>query len=190
MFGKIVACAGSDFEIKEWDKAKPTAEYFQELRRVSMNQIIWGGNYFTSALAESKGWIYWKKNTNGLFADGELAWTSFDTPLKEFQFTWNGLLQEDMKHKEKRQHPTQKPVALYKWLLTNYAKQGQTILDTHLGSQSSRIAAWDLEFSFTGFELDLDYFTAGNERFARHIAQPKLFEPIPIIETQESLFTA
>jgi site-specific DNA-methyltransferase (adenine-specific) len=81
-----------------------------------------------------------------------------------------------MKNKEPRIHPTQKPVALYKWLLTNYAKQGDCILDTHLGSQSSRIAAWDLGFDFVGYETDVDYFNSGNERFARHIAQPKLFE--------------
>ncbi len=85
-------------------------------------------------------------------------------------------------------HPTQKPVALYKWLLTNYAKAGQTILDTHLGSGSSRIAAYDLGFDFTGYELDKDYFDAQEERFARHIAQPKLFAPVPVIETQEALF--
>ncbi len=188
IFGKTVKCIGSSFTVKKWDKETPSAEYFSELLRVSKNQIIWGGNYFASKLPNSKGWIYWKKNTNGLFADGELAWTSFDIPLKEFNFTWNGLLQEDMKNKEKRIHPTQKPVALYKWLITNYAKQDDRILDTHLGSGSSRIAAYDLGFDFVGYELDKDYFDAGNKRFANHIQQPKLFDASQIEMKQTVLF--
>jgi site-specific DNA-methyltransferase (adenine-specific) len=191
MFGKIVKCKGSNFAIKKWDAVKPTESYFTELIRVSKNQIIWGGNYFTSCLFESKGWVYWKKNTNGKFADGELAWTSFNTPLKEFNFTWNGLLQEDMANKEVRIHPTQKPVALYAWLLQNYAKPGDRILDTHLGSGSSRIAAHILGFDFTGYELDKDYFEAQEKRFAIHTAQASLFTP-EVIQTvsQVSLFGA
>jgi site-specific DNA-methyltransferase (adenine-specific) len=188
IFGRTVKCSGSNFTIKQWDKEKPSIECLDEMRRVSKNQIIFGGNYFAADLPNSKGWVYWRKNTNGLFADGELAWTSFDTPLKEFNFTWNGLLQQDMKNKERRIHPTQKPAALYRWLLQNYAKPSDSILDPFVGSGSSRIAAHDLGFDFVGYELDADYYAAQEERFKRHIQQPKLFEPVKIAEKQESLF--
>lgn len=161
------------------DVAAPAVEYFSELRRVSKNQIIWGANHFIERISKNAScWIVWdKENGASDFADCELAWTSFPTAVRRFRHKWHGLLQEDMKNKERRIHPTQKPVALYKWLLTNYAKQGDKILDTHLGSQSSRIAAWDLGFDFYGCELDEDYFREGNERFERHRAQPKLFTP-------------
>lgn len=155
----------------EWN-IKPTRIYFKELFRVSKNQIIWGGNYFTRFLPESRGWIFWDKkygNTNN-FSAGELAWTSFDKILKMFIYA-----QRSMPNKPKFLHPTQKPVALYKWLLTNYAKQGDTILDSHMGSGSSRIAAYDLGFDFVGMELDKDYYEAQERRFANHIAQPNLF---------------
>lgn len=169
------------FEDKGWDSAIPSIEYFAEIRRVSRNQIIWGGNYFTEHLPASRGWCVWDKGQEGLsMSDGELAWTSFDVPLRRKTLN-RGIL-----NIEGTIHPTQKPVALYKWLLTNYAKQGDTILDTHLGSGSSRIAAHDLGFDFTGYELDKDYFTAQEERFKRHIAQPNMFAPEPIIETQEA----
>jgi len=165
---------------KNWDSEPPTYEYFEQLFRVSWYQIIWGANHFIDKIAKpSAGWIYWDKLMGGDFADGELAWSSFDKPLKKFTYCnkRGGAI-----------HPTQKPVALYKWLLTNYAKPGDTILDTHLGSGSSRIAAYDLGFDFTGYELDKDYFEAQEKRFADHIAQPKLFEPTPAIVTQEAMF--
>lgn len=176
------------FEAKEWDNAKPSAEYFAELRRVTKNQIIWGGNHFD--LGPSSAYIVWdKENGTNAYADCELAWSSFPTAVRRFTFRWAGMLQGDMSNKESRIHPTQKPVALYKWLLTNYAKPGDKILDTHLGSQSSRIAAWDLGFEFVGFELDVDYYKAGCERFERHKSQAKLFDPIPqSAPTQEVMF--
>jgi len=164
----------------------PSVDYFLELRRVSRNQIIWGANHFIERFAtNSSCWIVWDKD-NGFsdFADCELAWASFSSAVRRLRFKWAGMLQEDMANKEIRIHPTQKPVALYKWLLTNYAKPGQTILDTHLGSGSSRIAAYDLGFDFTGYELDKDYFDTQEERFANHIAQAKLFDA-PVIETVE-----
>ncbi len=171
------------FEDKGWDSAIPSADYFTELRRVSLNQIVWGGNYMTEHLPPSRGWIVWDKGQEGLsMSDGELAWSSFDVPLRRKVLNRVALLMEGTIH------PTQKPVALYKWLLTNYAKPGDTILDTHLGSQSSRIAAWDLGFDFTGFELDEDYFKAVCERFADHIAQPKLFTPEAVTVEQSDLF--
>ena len=153
----------------------PDDLYFIELFRVSKNQIIWGANHF-GHLAPASCWVVWDKLTgdNG-YADCELAWTSFDTAVRKFTFRWQGMLQGNMSEKEERMHPTQKPVSLYKWLLKNYAKEGDKILDTHLGSGSSRIAAYDMGFDFTGYELDKDYFEAAEKRFNQHKAQLKLF---------------
>ena len=156
---------------------KTDKNYFIELFRVSINQIVFGGNYFV--LPISRGWVVWDKD-NGVdnyFSDCELAWTSFNKILKKFRFKWQGMLQEHMKNKEFRIHPTQKPVALYKWLLKNYAKEGDTILDTHLGSGSSRIACHDMGFDFTGYEIDADYFNAQEKRFNNHVLQQSLFKP-------------
>lgn len=158
---------------KNWDNKTPLLEYFIELFRVSKNQIIWGGNYFTDKLPISRGWIYWDKQLNKdvSFADGELAWTSFDKVLKTAKVQYSGFLGAD----NERIHPTQKPVALYKWLLDKYAKQGDKIFDSHVGSGSSRIACYDYGFDFIGCEIDKDYFDAQELRFNNHIAQQKLF---------------
>jgi len=164
----VAAAKKAQYKATNWDSEIPSKEYFDELFRVSKNQIIWGGNYFSAYLTATKGWVFWYKRTNGEFADGELAWTSFEKPLRVFDFLWNGMLQGDMKNKEERLHPTQKPVALYKWLLENYAKAGDKIFDSHLGSQSSRIAAYDLGFDFYGCELDDDYYRDGCARFEAH----------------------
>ena len=159
------------------DKEQPSYEYFIELKRVSQNQIIWGGNHFIENIPRSNSscWIVWDKvNGNTDFADCELAYTSFKTAVRKFKFNWNGMWQQDMKNKEKRIHPTQKPVALYRWLLQNYAKPNDKILDTHLGSGSSRIAA-DMEgFDFYACELDKDYFDASCKRFNEYKQQLKL----------------
>jgi site-specific DNA-methyltransferase (adenine-specific) len=113
----------------------PDQNYFNELFRVSKNQIVWGGNYYNTHLAAGKKWIFWDKGTEDTqWGDGELAWTSFHGAITKFEFTWNGMIQGDMKNKEERIHPTQKPVKLYRWLLKNYAKEGDKILDTHGGS--------------------------------------------------------
>jgi site-specific DNA-methyltransferase (adenine-specific) len=159
------------------DKNSPEIEYFNELKRISKNQIIWGANHFISKIPfDSSCWIVWDKDNGETdFADCELAWTSFKSAVRKYKFMWSGMLQGDMKNKENRIHPTQKPVKLYKWILTNYAKQGDKILDTHLGSGSSRIAAYDLGFEFTGFELDEDYFKASEKRFKQHTDQLTLF---------------
>lgn len=155
-----------------WDQSAPDNKYFKELRRVSSNQIIFGANHFISKIPyDSSCWIVWDKDRSGHFADSELAWTSFDSAVRNFKYMWNGMLQQDMKNKEIRIHPTQKPVALYRWLLKNYAKPGDKILDTHLGSGSSRIAAHEMGFDFTGFELDKDYFEAQEKRFAKYLQQ-------------------
>jgi len=158
------------------DKKSPDNEYFIELLRISKNQIIWGANHFISKIPfDSSCWVIWNKiNGDNPFADAELAWTSFKTAVRVFEFKWQGMLQGDMKNKETRIHPTQKPVALYKWLFQNYAKQGDKILDTHLGSGSSRIAAYEMGFNFTAFELDKEYFEAQEKRYNNHISQLKL----------------
>lgn len=165
------------FKPKEWDKEPPKKEYFVELFRVSKNEIIFGANHFISRMPiDSPCWIIWDKdNGNSDFADCEMAWTSFKSAVRKFKYTWNGMLQGNMKNKEKRIHPTQKPIALYKWLLKNYAKPGQTIFDSHVGSGSIRIACHDLGFDFTGCEIDKDYFEAQEKRYQRHIKQSELF---------------
>ena len=160
---------------KNWDSEPPKIEYFNELLRVSKNQIIFGANHFINNIPyNSSCWIVWDKDNTGDFADAELAYTSFKSAVRIFKFRWNGMLQQNMKDKEQRIHPTQKPVALYKWLLQNYAKQGDKILDTHLGSGSSRIAAYEMGFDFTAFELDKEYFEAQEKRYNNHISQLKL----------------
>ena len=153
----------TDYGKKDWDKEIPSDEYFLGLQRVSKNQIIWGGNYF--GLKPSSCWLVWDKLNSADFADCELAWTSFESAVRKFTYRWNGMLQQNMKDKEIRIHPTQKPVALYNWLLTNYAKKGQRILDTHLGSGSSAIAAHYFGVDFVGCELDKSYFDAAKARF-------------------------
>lgn len=162
---------------KNWDNEPPKAEYFSELFRVSKNQIIWGANHFIERINKNSScWLVWdKQNGDNDFADCELAWTSFGGAVRKFNFRWAGMLQGDMKNKEQRTHPTQKPTKLYDWLIHNYAKQGDKILDTHLGSGSSRIAAYKGGFNFTGFEIDKEYFEAQEKRFNNFKAQLTLF---------------
>jgi len=167
-----------EYSRKDWDLEPPTAEYFTELKRVSKNQVIWGANHFISLVPESSSscWIVWdKENGESHFADCELAYTSFKTAVRLFKYRWAGMLQGDMKNKEVRIHPTQKPVKLYNWLLRNYAKEGDKILDTHLGSASSAIAAHYGGFDFVGCELDKDYYESAKERFDRETAQVDMF---------------
>ncbi len=161
------------------DLKAPEAEYFSELKRVSKNQIIWGANHFLDNIPyqhSSPCWLIWDK-INGAtdFADCEMAMTSFKTAVRQFRFQWQGMLQGDMKNKEVRIHPTQKPVKLYNWLLANYAKEGDRILDTHLGSGSSAIAAHYGGFDFVGCELDEDYYKASVERLNNETKQESLF---------------
>lgn len=133
---------------------------------------MWGGNYF----GLKGGVIAWNKNGTA-FGEGEVAICNTHKSVRFFEYTWNGMIQQDMKNKEQRIHSCQKPVALYRWLLQNYAKPGQRILDPMMGSGSSRIAAHDMGFEYVGFELDTDYFTAQEARFAAHIAKPTIFAP-------------
>ena len=160
------------------DTQPPKPEYFEQVIRVSKNQIIFGANHFANRLPNpaSSCWIVWdKENGENDFADCELAWTSFKSAVRIFRFRWQGMLQGNMTCKEQRIHPTQKPVALYSWIFAKYAKPGDKILDTHLGSGSSRIAAWDAGLDFVGCEIDKDYFVAQEKRFEEHAAQGNLF---------------
>jgi site-specific DNA-methyltransferase (adenine-specific) len=152
---------------KSWDNAIPNQDYFDELNRVSKNQIIWGGNYFP--LPPTRCWLMWDKGESMYgrdFAEAEMAWTNFDKVVRLYKQNPNQL---------DRIHPTQKPVKLYEWLLTNYAKQGDKILDTHLGSGSHAIACNNLGFELVGLELDRDYFKASCERIAKETQQERLF---------------
>ncbi len=158
------------YEDKQWDNTIPSMEYFNEIVRVSKNQIIWGGNYFTEFLKPSRGWVFWYKEQNGLsMSDGEMAWTSFDCVTRQFSLHRTHLWQEGTTH------PTQKPVKLYEWLLKNYAKPGDRILDTHGGSMSIAIACYNLDFDLTLYEIDADYYKAGVQRLEEHKKQIRLF---------------
>ena len=153
---------------KNWDTEIPTHEYFQHLFRVSRNQIVWGGNYF--ALPPTRSFIIWDKQQpqNVSFASCEYAWTSFDRSAKTHY-------QRPQKSDVERIHPTQKPVKLYEWLLMNYAKEGDRILDTHLGSGSIALACHNLGFDLVGCELDEDYYNAACKRLEQHQAQQRMF---------------
>lgn len=154
-----------------WDVEPPTAEYFEELFRVSKHQIIWGGNYFD--LPPTRGIVFWDKlQPWENFSQFELAWTSFDVPAAKVSISSKGG-----SNNEKKIHPTQKPVKLYKWCLNKFAKLGFKILDTHLGSGSNRIAAYDMGFEFYGYEIDSRYYHDQEFRFHRHIKQGQLFSP-------------
>jgi len=173
------------FDDKGWDSLPPSGEYFSELFRVSDNQIIWGANYYPQHLRASSGWILWDKGQRIDQADGELAFSSILKPLRVFTLNRVALMIEGTIH------PTQKPVKLYEWLLTNYAKPGQRILDTHLGSGSSAIAAHNLGFDFVGCELDKDYFDAASARIKQAQRQESLFDPRDAyeqVEQQSHLF--
>ena len=155
---------------KDWDSGIPTAEYFRELERVSQNQIIWGANYFVEHLIKgTKGWVVWDKGQHGLtMSDCELAYSSFNCPTRVTIINRVELL------KDGTIHPTQKPIKLYKWLLMNYAKQGDKILDTHVGSASSLIACYDMGFEYIGFELDEEYFGKAIKRIEENKAQLRM----------------
>jgi site-specific DNA-methyltransferase (adenine-specific) len=161
------------YENKDWDKSIPSAEYFAELFRVSKNQIIWGANHFIDSIpfaCNSPCWLIWDKMQEFSGASFEMAWTSFSSPAKAFRMArCEAYVGTD------KIHPTQKPVKLYEWLLANYAKQGDKILDTHLGSGSSAIAAHYGGFDFVGCELDTDYFNAAKRRFEQATAQMAMF---------------
>ena len=166
-----------------WKQEKTSAVYFKELFRISKNQIIWGGNYFITEIGINKScWIVWdKENGENHFADCELAWTSFNTAIRKFKWKWQGMLQQNMKNKQERIHPTEKPIELYEFCIRNYADKGFKILDTHLGSGSIALAIDkankldNMNLEFVGIELDTEYFNAALNRFKLAHSQQTLF---------------
>lgn len=161
-------------QTKTANEDKPTAEYFAELFRISKNQIIWGYNHLSDMLPATKEFIFWYKHQPvESYADGELAWTSFAKTAKCFDYAYFGGVGSE----GERIHPMQKPVALYLWIYRTYAQAGQKILDTHLGSGSSRIAAYECGLDFVGLEIDTTYFEKQEKRYNDHIAQLRLFAP-------------
>ena len=167
MIGNSFKGMGAD----SWDAEPPTKKYWEQLFRVSKNQIVWGGNYFIDYLKPTQCFLIWDKmNGTNPMADAEFAWTSIENKVARIfrmhHFS-NGY--------DSKIHPTQKPIKLYEWILMNYAKEGDKILDTHLGSGSSRIAAYRNGFDFVGFEIDKDYFEAQEKRFKTELMQPRLF---------------
>ena len=155
-------------EKKDWDNQRPSAEYWEQLFRVSKNQIVWGANYFTEFLPISMGWIFWDKKIGGDFSDGELAFTSFNRALKMVT-KWSG------NNGVPRIHPTQKPIELYDWIIQNYCEEANLILDTHVGSGSSRIAAEKAGKRFIGFEIDPEYYEKQEKRFKDFVSQLRMF---------------
>lgn len=165
-----------NYEIKDWDSEIPHKEIFEEIFRVSKNQIIWGGNYFAEFLKNSSCWLVWDKLTGeNLYADCELAYTNFEKAVRKFTFLWKGMLQQDMKNKELRIHPTQKPVQLFQWCLQNYSKEGDLVLDCFSGSGTTAIACYNLKRRFICIEKDFDYWKASCKRLEDHQRQGILF---------------
>jgi len=157
---------------QEWDSVTPSDEYFIELKRVSKKQIVWGANFFNL----QGGMLYWHKQvTMPTYSQGELAWLSWLNKIDFVDIAWHGMIQHDMKNKEVRIHPTQKPVKLYEWILMNYAKKGNKILDTHLGSGSIAIACHNLGYDITACELDKEYYEAAMKRIEQHKQQIRMF---------------
>ena len=156
-------------EQKQWDKNRPSPEYWEQLFRVSKNQIVWGGNYFTGFLSPSMGWIFWDKGQNLTMSDGELAYTTFDRALRRVVINRAEILED------KSIHPTQKPVKLYKWIIENQVEKEWSVLDTHLGSGSIAIACWDYGINLTAYEIDTDYYKQANNRLEWHKRQLQLF---------------
>ena len=161
--------SGSKHKKKDWDNKSPDYSFFSDLRKISINQIVWGANHFIEKINKgSPCWIIWDKKNDGFsFADAELAYTSFNTSVRFFRYHRG-------EQTDSRIHPTQKPVKLYEWIYSNYAKPGQTILDTHGGSMSSVIAALNMGFEITCIEKDEDYFNAAVERVIKSQQQQKL----------------
>lgn len=182
--GNLLYVADGNYSLKDWDNKPPTEEYFKELIRVSKNQIIWGVNYFDYNL--SGGRIIWDKCNDGADqSNAEIAYCSINKRVDIFRFMWRGMFQGKSMEEgtiqqgnkqlnEARIHPTQKPVALYQWILSKYAKQGDKILDTHLGSGSSRIACYNGGYDFWGYEIDKEYFEKQEQRFENHTSQLRM----------------
>lgn len=168
-------CRATDYGNKDWDKSIPSKEIFNEIIRVSKNQIIFGGNYFVEYLHNSNCWLVWDKLNTGDFADCELAWTSFKSAVRKYTFRWNGMLQQNMKNKEKRIHPTQKPTDLFGMILRDYSKEGDLILDPFSGSGTTARACHNLKRRFICVEKDFDHWKASVKSLEDHQRQGLLF---------------
>lgn len=168
-------CKVTDYGAKEWDSEIPHKEIFEEIMRVSKNQIIFGGNYFVEYLKNSPCWIVWDKLNTGNFADCELAWTSFKSAVRKYEFLWNGMLQQNMSNKEKRIHPTQKPADLFGMILRDYSKEGDLIVDPFSGSGTTAVACHRLKRRFICIEKDKDYWAASVKRLEDVQKQGELF---------------
>lgn len=164
-------------DYSRYDNQPPPVEYFTELFRISKHQIIWGANHFISRMPyDASCWIVWDKdNGNNDFADCELAWTSFPRAVRKFKFRWQGMLQEDMYNKEKRIHPNQKPVALYKWCFEKFTNAGDKVFDSHMGSQNSRIAASIMNLNYWGCENDEKHYNNGCNNYELNKGIKELF---------------
>lgn len=174
--GKALCKSGLNYVAKNWDNGIPSNKIFNEIFRVSKNQIIWGGNYFVEYLQNSPCWIVWDKVTgNNCYADCELAYTNFPTAVRQFTYMWKGMFQENMKEKEIRIHPTQKPLPLFQWCLNNYSKEGDLILDCFSGSGTTAVACHNLHRRFICIEKDPDYWKASVDRLEKVQAQGLLF---------------
>ena len=164
-----------EYTVKDWDNKIPEKEIFEEMFRVSKNQIIFGGNYFFEYLYNSPCWLVWHKEINGDFADCEIAWTSFKSAIRYFKWRWNGMLQENMKQKDIRIHPTQKPTGLFQNILQKYSKEGETVLDCFSGSGTTAIACIRTNRNYICIEKDKEYYDLSVERVKQELAQGRLF---------------
>lgn len=173
--GGCKCCAVTDYGKKDWDNKIPEKEVFDEIFRVSKKQIIFGGNYFVEYLHNSPCWLVWDKNNTGNFADCELAWTNFKSAVRKYLWTWNGMLQHDMKNKDVRIHPTQKPLKLFEMILNDYSNENDLILDCFSGSGTTAIACHNLKRRFICIERDTDYYNASVERLKIAQSQLRLF---------------
>ena len=167
----------TQYTVKQWDKQRIEKPYFDIMREVSKEQIIFGGNYYTDYLPPSSCWIVWDKvNGENNYADCELAWSSYKGAVRLFRYMWHGMLQGNAKKREKRVHPTQKPLPLLEWLLNKYTKEGDLILDAFMGSGTTAVACYKLKRRYIGFELDEEYFNLANERLDAVKAQMSIFD--------------
>jgi len=175
MVGGTNLAVVKNYGAQAWDRERPPSSFFETLVAISKNQIIFGGNYFADLLKPSPCWLVWNKDNTGNFADCELAWTSFNTATRIVRFRWNGFLQEaGGREREVRHHPTQKPVGLFVWILDKYSKQGDLILDTHLGSGTTALACERLNRQWIGIEIEEKYCKIAKDRIERELQQKKL----------------
>lgn len=176
-WSRSVLAKETQYTVKQWDKQRIEKPYFDIMREVSKEQIIFGGNYHTDYLPPSSCWIVWDKvNGANSFADCELAWSSYKGAVRLFRYMWHGMLQGNAKNREKRVHPTQKPLPLLEWLLNKYTKEGDLILDPFMGSGTTAVACHKLKRRYIGFELDEEYFNIANERLDAVKAQISIFD--------------